>query len=76
MIAHPAFAVCAVILNKVKNLAFTYTRPFGKLRACPEYIEGVMHTPRYFFAAMPFLIAFTTPSLPASRMVSSMPFLS
>lgn len=30
----------------------------------------------YFLPAMPFLIAFTTPSLDASLIVSSMPFLS
>ncbi len=30
----------------------------------------------YFFDAMPFLMAFTTPSLPASRIERSMPFFS
>jgi hypothetical protein len=30
----------------------------------------------YFFAAMPFWIAFTTPSLLASLIVTTMPFLS
>lgn len=67
-------------LSVAKNLVFyrlrMTLRPFDLLRACPEYLEGLTQTSRHFFAAIPFWIAFTTPSLPDSLILSSMPFFS